>query len=187
MRDYPKVTDDKGVEIRVGDIVTTEGELSFESMSQAKRIELTSKWNWDMAEEGSRERHIAPIYQRMPDGIVTHISDFDGDVDDEGRSIGINPYVYVRWPGEDEDESFGTCVSDYGRFYPSCYDSDEITMMCEDLRVIKRDYSHERGETAWENALHWRSEDYQRSLRYWRETERHPDFVLCYDEMDRKV
>jgi hypothetical protein len=81
----------------------------------------------------------------MPDGIVTDISDWDGDVDDYGRSVSIHPRVYVRWPGEDEDESFTASIVSYGNFYPTCYDADEIELMCEDLRVIRREYSHERG------------------------------------------
>lgn len=45
-----------------------------------------------------------PAKTRIQYGRVTAISDPDGDVDDEGRTIGYNPVVTVRWDdGTKED------------------------------------------------------------------------------------
>ena len=146
MSDYPVVKDYKDRVIRIGDLVNTSAEVEFEAMSRAERIRLTERWNWDVAPEGSRERHHAAIYRRMPDGIVVSISDFDGDVDDEGQGIGINPYVYVQWPGEDEPEKFHTTIISYA----NAYYSDDWEVEADDLVVLKRDYSNERGESTIE-------------------------------------
>ena len=60
-------------------------------------------------------------------GTVTSISDLDGDVDDEGRSIAIMPRVYVRFDDGVEDD-FGTSNTS-GSFY------EQMVFQCDDLAV----------------------------------------------------
>ena len=60
-------------------------------------------------------------------GEVTHISDPDGDVDDDGRSFGIAPKITVAW--WDGLEEFGTSYAGFGY-------RDDDPWQCEDLVVV---------------------------------------------------
>lgn len=71
-----------------------------------------------------------PVKIRIVYGTVTAISDPDGDVDDEGHMIGINPCITVKWDGEVEKEN----VSTYNR---SSYYMDDPWWECEEIEVVK--------------------------------------------------
>jgi hypothetical protein len=80
-------------------------------------------------EVGSR---IAPTYNadtgmKWPGGYVVEITDPDGDVDDEGRSIAINPRITVLFDDGDQD-SFTTWLKVYGYQYhdPAVFQTDEL-------------------------------------------------------------
>jgi hypothetical protein len=77
-------------------------------------------------EVGTRVR-IAGVPDDLPHGVVTRISDPDGDADDEGRPIGINPRVFVKFDDSDED-SFTTS-------WTGTYAGDEGSWMCDELEV----------------------------------------------------
>lgn len=62
-------------------------------------------------------------------GVVTLITDPDGDADDEGRAIAINPYVHVKYKDGSEEE-FITSYS--GAWYTPDIKWD---YQCEDLEV----------------------------------------------------
>lgn len=89
-------------------------------MSQEARIAMTKRWT-------DNEKYQGETYTRMPDGVVTKITDWDGDEVD-GRSVSIPPHVYVKWPKIDEEERFST-------YAPDLYSNPEV-LECEDLRVI---------------------------------------------------
>ena len=59
---------------------------------------------------------------------VTRITDPDGDVDDEGRSIAIPPYVHVTHEGT--EESWRTYFTGQGWW------DDEAPFACDDLTVL---------------------------------------------------
>jgi hypothetical protein len=59
-------------------------------------------------------------------GTVVRISDLDGDVDDEGRSVAIMPRVYVRFDGGVEDD-FGTSASG-GYYEPPVFQCDDVAV-----------------------------------------------------------
>jgi hypothetical protein len=61
-------------------------------------------------------------------GRVISISDPDGDVDDDGRQIGIAPKITVEW-GDGEDERFETSYTGSGY-------GDDAPWQCEDLEVV---------------------------------------------------
>jgi hypothetical protein len=61
-------------------------------------------------------------------GRVVEVSDFDGDVDEEGRLYGIAPQVTVRFTNGDEDH-FATCS-------PSRYGDSGEPYVCEDLEPV---------------------------------------------------
>jgi hypothetical protein len=46
--------------------------------------------------------------EEFPPGTVVRITDWDGDVDDEGCTIAITPKVIVKWPGFDGEETFSS-------------------------------------------------------------------------------
>ena len=47
---------------------------------------------------------------------VTHISDCDGDVDDEGRSLSIPPYVYVKPENEGDAADLADHIATDGTY-----------------------------------------------------------------------
>jgi hypothetical protein len=59
----------------------------------------------------------------IPGGVIKEISDPDGDVDDEGRTIGINPQVTVLYDDGEEDT------------YTTFYDWQSGEWTCEDITV----------------------------------------------------
>jgi hypothetical protein len=61
-------------------------------------------------------------------GTVVSISDLEGDVDDEGRSIAIMPRVYVRFDDGVEDD-FGTSNVGGWNYY------EPLVFQCDDLEV----------------------------------------------------
>jgi hypothetical protein len=68
--------------------------------------------------------------EEEPPGVITLITEPEGDADAEGRSIMINPGVYVAWPeGPEEPERFGTHW--LGRFY-----DDDAPFECDDLALV---------------------------------------------------
>lgn len=66
-------------------------------------------------------------------GTVDHVSDSDGDTDDEGRLYGINPKVFVQWdPGfADDDDLEGFSTSSYGGYH------EDQWYECDELEVVK--------------------------------------------------
>jgi hypothetical protein len=65
-------------------------------------------------------------------GVVTAISDPDGDVDDYGRSVGINPKVSVDFDDGSED-SFTTFMHIRGWVD---YMREDLPFRCEDVELI---------------------------------------------------
>ena len=66
--------------------------------------------------------------------VVTQITDPDGDVDDEGRTIGIPPYVHVEWR-----DSLGTAQEkDQLRTYWTAQGwwDEGAPYKCDDLEVV---------------------------------------------------
>jgi hypothetical protein len=61
-------------------------------------------------------------------GIVVSISDPDGDVDSYGRTVGINPSIEVRFPGD--TERFGTTWTATGPW------DEDAPYECEDVEVV---------------------------------------------------
>ena len=144
---YPEgieFNDSRGREIYVGCLVMAEGELECAARPQAQRIEDANKWNWLKPEQ--KERYIAEQYIPYGPGIVVSISDFDSDVDDEGRSfVGINPKIKVYWLDSGDTEDFETTIgrwgwSEYGH-EPEQMDVDDIVNFAD----VVRDYSNVRG------------------------------------------
>lgn len=64
-------------------------------------------------------------------GFVTRITESDGDVDDEGRTIGINPHVTVE--GEDWEDDFTTLW--HGNAWAAYMGADECEFRCEDVTI----------------------------------------------------
>ena len=56
---------------------------------------------------GSRVRYWDPDVETL-EGTVVEITEWDGDVDDDGRTIVQAPAVVVCWDGHDATESFDT-------------------------------------------------------------------------------
>lgn len=54
-------------------------------------------------------------------GRIERITDWDGDLDDEGRTIGYAPQVYVKWPEFEEPEAF-TTSREWGSDLDRCED-----------------------------------------------------------------
>jgi hypothetical protein len=79
--------------------------------------------------EGGRRVHVTG----SPDvrGTVTGITDPDGDVDDEGHTIGISPRVVVMFD-DGEDDRFTTSYTGRGP-------GEDAPWECEDLKVIERE------------------------------------------------
>jgi hypothetical protein len=73
-------------------------------------------------EEGSRV-HVCDY-----PGTVTRITDPDGDVDDEGRTIGINPKVTVLFDDGSDDT--------YSTSYTGTGPDQDAPWQCDDLEVI---------------------------------------------------
>jgi len=69
-----------------------------------------------------------PVRIRIEYGTVTEIGDPDGDVDDEGRMVGYNPTVTVRW-----DNGTKEILSTYNR---STYYMDDPWWECEEIEVV---------------------------------------------------
>lgn len=70
-------------------------------------------------------------------GVIVVISDPDGDVDDEGRSIGIPPAATVLFDDGEEDTFTGEVPREY---YPEMaygYMEGPIPYVFEDIEVIK--------------------------------------------------
>lgn len=70
---------------------------------------------------GSR---IAP-WEDQPAGVVVSVSDAEGDVDDEGRSVAINPRVTVRFDDGGEDE-FPTSCEDPGYYGTAVFMAEDL-------------------------------------------------------------
>ena len=72
---------------------------------------------------------------------VTRITDVDGDVNDEGRSVMIPPYVYVRLDGEpvpDEAETADAETASFRTYFTGrWYGDDDAPFMAEDLEVVE--------------------------------------------------
>ena len=66
-------------------------------------------------------------------GSVIEITDVDGDVDEEGRSITIYPTVVVVWDGEDDE------VESFKAFWTGRYQDDDAPFQTEDLTIYKED------------------------------------------------
>ena len=68
-------------------------------------------------------------------GVVTEITDPDGDVDDEGRTVNIPPYVTVTFPdgGTERVRSYLNAEMTWG-FYPD--GPDVWTFACDDLELL---------------------------------------------------
>lgn len=64
-------------------------------------------------------------------GVITSISDPDGDVDDEGRQYGISPRVYVQFGPEDGDD-FGTSWTAKGWW------DEDAPYQCDDVEFVER-------------------------------------------------
>jgi hypothetical protein len=92
----------------------------------------------------------------FPFGVVVHMSDPDGDVDDEGKMFGINPTVYVRWLDDapplhpqveddcgrpDWDEKFSTFYSWEAHWGNGEYSCDELEVVEGPVRAapVERD------------------------------------------------
>lgn len=67
-------------------------------------------------------------------GIVTDLGEWEGDVDDEGRSIGIRPHVTVQWEDGTTD-SFITSEWEYG--YRDDYFPEPVSGKVEELDVVE--------------------------------------------------
>jgi hypothetical protein len=72
-------------------------------------------------------------------GIIREISDPDGDVDDEGRSIGIPPTITIHFNDGSEDTFSGYVPSKY---YPALaygheFDEEPIPYVFEDIELDK--------------------------------------------------
>ena len=65
----------------------------------------------------------------MSHGVITKIDEPDGDVDDEGRAIGIDPEVHIKFDDGDEDHFNGRWT---GTFY-----TDDAPFQFEDIEKIK--------------------------------------------------
>jgi hypothetical protein len=140
-----KFSDEKGREIYVGALVVVGAELEDAKLTQAERIANAEKWHWP--DSAARDRYTAKEFIPHAPGIVTYISDFDGDVDDEGRTYGINPKVYVRWLDNwtDDKESFSTNNAWNRTDYynePNEMDVDDLINVSD----VVRNYSNMRGE-----------------------------------------
>lgn len=66
-------------------------------------------------------------------GEVVEITEPDGDVDDDGRTIGISPRVVVMYDNGDMD----TYVTSTHRYFPGFYEEPE--WLIEDVDVITQD------------------------------------------------
>ena len=60
-------------------------------------------------------------------GVITLITDFDGDTDDYGRLVGINPHVCVQFENGDDD-NYSTRSTATGP-----WDHDSAPYACEDI------------------------------------------------------
>ena len=76
---------------------------------------------------GSRVRAGVPDVDDL--GTVTQITDVDGDVDDEGRSVAYLPQVHVRFDDGVED-SFGSYWSATGPW------DEDAPFVCDDVEVV---------------------------------------------------
>jgi hypothetical protein len=65
-------------------------------------------------------------------GVVTDLGEFDGDVDDEGRSICVYPRVTVKFDSGDT-ESFVTCEWEYEGW---AWDREPVSGKVEELAAI---------------------------------------------------
>ena len=66
-------------------------------------------------------------------GVVTDLGEWEGDVDDEGRSIGIPPHVEVKWENGKKTH-FVTSEWVWDRWY---YDSEPVSGKVEELEVVE--------------------------------------------------
>lgn len=66
-------------------------------------------------------------------GVITLITDPDGDVDDEGRPVSYPPRVHVKFDDGIED-SFTTCWTATGP-----HDEDDAPFECEELELEKKE------------------------------------------------
>lgn len=73
-------------------------------------------------------------------GVITEIDEWEGDVDDEGRSVLIPPRVTVTWEATGHTHSFATCEWEYecGWYDPETGDGDPPygTGKVEELEVV---------------------------------------------------
>jgi len=103
---------------------------------------------------GTRVRLTPYQYNRISDpedfGVVTAISDPDGDVDDYGRTVGINPSVTVLFDDGTEDSFTTHCENAQSVFY----DYANPYWKCEDVEVVDEQLSfdkwYEPGKTSAE-------------------------------------
>lgn len=65
-------------------------------------------------------------------GVVTNITELDGDVNDYGRPVAINPSVWVRFD-DGSDDSFGTSWTAKG---PG---DEDAPYQCDDLELEVKD------------------------------------------------
>lgn len=65
-------------------------------------------------------------------GTVTDISEWEGDVDDEGRSIGIPPYVGVEF----DDGSTDSFITSEWEYEGWAWDREPVAGKVEDLTVV---------------------------------------------------
>lgn len=74
----------------------------------------------------------ADLADRERYGVVVGVSDADCDVDDEGRSYGINPKVSVRFYDGVEDAFRTAAIGSWWQ------DDDDPSFRCEDLVAVTR-------------------------------------------------
>jgi hypothetical protein len=125
----PEIRDEQDHAVVIGSIVNTEAEFDFEKLSKEERAKIVQRWNFAPGTESTRERLLADTYTRMPDGVVVQISDWEGDVDDEGRSYTIMPRVGVKWPDYDQIDWYETGIDSLN--YP-----DDPDLIVSDLIVV---------------------------------------------------
>lgn len=95
---------------------------SGEKISKGSRVEI----EWFDDEDGERVEHHWL-------GTVDHITDADGDVDEEGRPFGINPRVYVQW---DEEFADAGDLDDFSTHAFGGY-TEDVWYECDELEVVK--------------------------------------------------
>lgn len=94
---------------------------------------------------GTRVRYYDDANLKQGVGVVKEITDFEGDVDDEGHPRMVDPFVSVLWGGEEDTQLYVTSEWEYEYMLLSEGSEDEppyhghvpVRGKVEELMVVK--------------------------------------------------